>query len=101
MTGQHMQVEARANIVTLGAILVTAGISWGVMTAGLGQVQEQVKTQQDNAITTDQRNRETLAAHEARIRGLENNGARQDERLLLILDSVRKIEAKLERGNEQ
>lgn len=71
------------------------------MSAGLGQVQEQVKTQQDAAITTEQRVRETLAGHEARIRSIENNSARQDERLLLILDSVRKIEANLERGPAQ
>lgn len=39
-----------------------------------------------------------IAQLSERVRVMENSSARQDERLLLILDSVRKIEAKLERG---
>lgn len=42
----------------------------------------------------------SLSAHETRIRATENSTARQDERLLLILDTVRKIEARLERQDE-
>lgn len=37
-----------------------------------------------------------LSSHEARIRAVEQMSARQDERLTLILDSLRKIEAKIE-----
>lgn len=39
----------------------------------------------------------TAAAHEARIRAMETTAARQDERMVLILDSLRKIESRLER----
>jgi len=39
----------------------------------------------------------TAAANEARIRALETAAARQDERMVLILDSLRKIESRLER----
>ena len=92
-----MQIEARANIITLGAILVTAGVSWGVMSGGLSQVREQVRMQQNSVSANEQRVRETLAGHEARIRTIEQSSARQDERLTLILDSVRKIETQLEK----
>lgn len=56
------------------------------MSRGLQEVQDDVSSQ-----------KEALAGHEARIRMIETSSARQDERLLLILDTVRKIEAKLER----
>lgn len=92
----NMQVEARANIVTLGAILVTAGISWGVVSGGLGSVKEELKSQKDASAVSEQRMREQLIGHEARIRAIEQSSARQDERLLLILDSVKKIEVKLD-----
>lgn len=51
----------------------------------------------DNAEKQVLTNQTSLAGHESRIRSIEQSSARQDERLLLILDSVRKIEAKLER----
>lgn len=41
----------------------------------------------------------TSAAHETRIRGVEQMSARQDERLVLILDALRKIEARMDSQN--
>lgn len=41
-----------------------------------------------------------VAALAERVRLMETTSARQDERLLLILDTVRKIETKLDRAEE-
>lgn len=51
----------------------------------------------DNAEKQVMTNQTALSGHENRIRSIEQASARQEERLLLILESVRKIESKLER----
>ncbi|MBT0780588.1 hypothetical protein E3U25_06520 (plasmid) [Paracoccus versutus] len=57
---------------------------------------------QDQKIATHEtrisENSANIAQISERVRTLEINAGRADERLLLILDSVRKIEAKLERS---
>ena len=73
------------NIIVLATMLVSVAINWGHLTGRQNATAAEVAA-----------NKAALAAHEARIRAIENSSARHDERLLLILDSVRKIEAKLE-----
>lgn len=79
------------NRISLGNILVAAGMVVSI-SVGWGHL-----TSRQNSTTAEvAANKAAIAAHEARIRAIENSSARHDERLLLILDSVRKIEAKLE-----
>lgn len=94
----NMQIEARVNIITLTTILVATGISWGTIKAQMSNLAEKIADQETSAVASEIRHRDTQAGHEARIRTIEQSSARQDERLLLILDSVRKIEAKLDQS---
>ncbi len=91
------QIDKR---ITLGSIFATAASLVGLLATlfmgvfwigGQGQtIGEHSKKIESNAAGIVQLGE--------RVRSIETNSARQDERLLLILDSVRKIEAKLERG---
>ncbi len=74
------------NILVAGGMIVSVAVAWGNLSGRSDALAQELAKQ---AATT--------ASHEARIRAMETTTARQDERLLLILDSVRKIEAKLER----
>lgn len=81
------------NVLSLLGTLLAAGsiiVTIAVWTGRQGQRLDAV----ESAILET---RTTVSGQEARIRAIETNSARQDERLLLILDTVRKIEAKLER----
>lgn len=96
MTGS--QIDKR---ITLGSMISTAASVLGMLVilftgvfwiGGQGQtINEHTKKIEANATGIVQLGE--------RVRSIETNSARQDERLLLILDSVRKIEAKLERDN--
>lgn len=80
------------NRVSLGNILVAAGmvasvaVAWGNLSGRADTMASDIAVQ-----------KASVAANEARIRALENATARQDERLILILDAVRKIETQLDR----
>ncbi|VDS07939.1 hypothetical protein PARHAE_01119 [Paracoccus haematequi] len=90
------EIEKRITTGNIWSIIGTIG-STLVIIAGLfvwgGRQSQRLDTLQAN----DAVMQTTLVTHETRIRAIETSSARQDERLLLILDSVRKIEAKLER----
>lgn len=81
------------NRVSLGNVLVAAGmiasiaVAWGNISGRADTMASDIATQ-----------KASISANEARIRSLENAAARQDERLILILDAVRKIEAQLDRS---
>ena len=80
-------ISTAASVLGMLVILFT-GVFW---IGGQGQtINEHTKKIEANAASIVQLGE--------RVRSIENNSARQDERLLLILDSVRKIEAKLERA---
>jgi hypothetical protein len=86
MTGPQID-----NRVSLGNLLVVAGmiVSVAVAWGNLSSRSEAMKTQ-------IAQNKAEISASEARLRDVENSAARQDERLILILDAVRKIETKIE-----
>lgn len=80
------------NRISLGNILVGIGmivsiaVAWGTLSG-----------RADTLATDLSKLASEAASHEARIRAIETTSARQDERMVLILDSLRKIEARLER----
>lgn len=90
------EIEKRITTGNIWSIIGTIGstlvIIAGLFVWGGRQSQRLDMLQANDAVTQT-----TLVTHETRIRAIETSSARQDERLLLILDSVRKIEAKLER----
>lgn len=74
------------NAVNLGALVAAVALAWGVMSERSEATQQKV------------RNAETTAAQlETRVRTLENNQARADERLTSILQVLGRIEARLEK----
>jgi len=73
------------NILVAGGMIVSVALAWG----NLAGRAETLGSQQAQS-------RASIAANEARIRALENAAARQDERMILILDSLRKIEGRIE-----
>lgn len=87
------------NRITLGNVLSLMGTI--AMFGGLlvsiavwsGRQDQRIEAAEKMAVET----RTTLAGHESRLRQIEQSSARQDERLTLILDTVREIKGKLER----
>ena len=88
------------NRVTLGNILTLIGtiISAGVILVSIamwsGRQSQRIEANERAVLE----NRTSIAGQESRIRAIETSLARQDERLLLILDTVREIKAKLEKN---
>lgn len=93
-----MQIENRVsigNIISLVATLLTGvGMAAGLFLWG-GRIGQQVTGHGRDLLQVQT----TIAGHDSRIRAMEQSAARQDERLILILDSLRKIENRLERGS--
>ncbi|REF69966.1 hypothetical protein [Paracoccus versutus] len=75
------------NLLLAGSMLVAVAVAWGNLSGRAADMASDI-----TAVTAQS------AANEARIRALETTAARQDERMVLILDSLRKIESRLERG---
>lgn len=74
------------NILVAGGMIVSISVAWGTLNGRAETLAAELSKQ---AAAT--------ASHEARIRAMETTTARQDERLVLILDGLRKIESRLER----
>ncbi|WP_273687385.1 hypothetical protein [Ketogulonicigenium vulgare] len=73
------------NILVMVAMLGSLGVGWGVLNSS-----------STNLAIRHTELSATVAAQESRIRSLEMTSARVDERMILILDSLRKIEGRLE-----
>ena len=73
------------NILVVVGMVVGGATAWGHLN---GRADSMSAKLSDHAAT--------LSAHEARIRATETTAARQDERMILILDSLRKIESRLD-----
>lgn len=85
--------------ITLGSIISTGASLFGmavVLFTGVLWIGGQRQVIADHS-TRIEANSTNIVALSERVRAIETSSARQDERLLLILDTVRKIEAKLER----
>lgn len=78
------------NILVVLGMVVGGATAWGHLN---GRADSMTAKLADHAAS--------LSAHEARIRAMETTTARQDERMVLILDSLRKIEARLDAGMNQ
>ncbi len=74
------------NLLLAGSMLVAVAVAWGNLSGRAETMSSKI-----TEVTA------SAAANEARIRALETATARQDERMVLILDSLRKIESRLER----
>lgn len=82
------------NVISFGTTIITGvGLAATLFIWG-GRLSERA----DNFDREMLRLRATSEAHETRIRGIEQMSARQDERLVLILDALRKIEGRLDLG---
>ncbi len=91
-----MQLDNRislGNVISFGATLLT-GIG---MAAALFVWGGRLSERSDNVGRDIIQVQTSITGHESRIRTIEQSAARQDERLMLILDSLRKIETQLER----
>ncbi|WP_076646491.1 hypothetical protein [Pontibaca methylaminivorans] len=73
------------NILVGGAMLVSFILAWGNISARTARTADEVAN-----------NKSAIAAQESRIRAVEQSTARQDERMVLILESLRKIEKQFE-----
>ena len=74
-------------LVAGGRMIVGIAVAWGNLSGRADTTAESVS-----------KNRADIAAQEARIRAVETSSARQDERMILILDSLRKIESRMDGG---
>lgn len=74
------------HLITVGTLAVSVALAWGDVTSRTENLAERAAGASS-----------ALTAHESRIRAVEQTSARQDERMTLILDGIRKIETKLER----
>lgn len=93
-----MQIDNRVsagNIISLAATLLTSVGMIAALFVWGGRLGERSEGHGRDIIQVQT----TIAGHENRIRSMEQAAARQDERLILILDSLRKIESRLERTN--
>ncbi|MDP0925662.1 hypothetical protein Q0601_00605 [Paracoccus onubensis] len=79
--------------ISTGNLLVGAGTIAGIL-FGWQQLVSTTESLSEKAAEQAK----AISSNEARIRSVEYTTARQDERLILILDSLRKIEAKIDRG---
>ena len=82
------------NLLSIAATILTIMSMVGAMVYWGGRLSQRAENMEREVL----RLQSTAAAHETRIRSVEQMSARQDERLVLILDSLRKIEAKMDRG---
>lgn len=73
------------NLLVAMGMIVSVAVAWGNLSGRADNTSAQVAS-----------NKAAIAANEARVRALETSSARQDERMVLILDSLRKIEGRLE-----
>lgn len=86
MTGLNIDNRISFGNILVVVTMAVGGIgSWAALSASASRTADEVAA-----------TKAAIASHDGRIRAIENSSARQDERLMLILDSVRKIEAKLE-----
>lgn len=83
------------NIISIVGTVLTAMSMVGAMVYWGGRLSERADSMEREML----RLQSTAAAHETRIRSVEQMSARQDERLVLILDALRKIEARLDNQN--
>lgn len=80
------------NLLSIAATILTIMSMVGAMVYWGGRLSQRAENMEREVL----RLQSTAAAHETRIRSVEQMSARQDERLVLILDSLRKIEAKMD-----
>lgn len=76
------------NLINLAAMGIACAVAWGSMTERSDVTHRGIKELETVQTTTD-----------VRIRALEMNQARADERLASILQIVSRIESRLEKGN--
>lgn len=77
------------NVLVLGGIIVSMSMGWANLSS------------QSSKLTAEVASAAALAhANEARVRALENQAARQDERLSSILASLAKIEKLMEQSQQ-
>jgi septal ring factor EnvC (AmiA/AmiB activator) len=85
------------NIVNLVALIIAVGVSWGVMSERSTASQKQVQALETTLTNMISQKQTEDAKLELRVRNLETNQARADERLSSILQVLGRIEARLER----
>ena len=78
------------NIIQIGVMVIGVGLAWGVMSARSTQTEKDLSLAQS-----------ALTAIEVRVRNLEQSDARNDERLNTILDTLARIDKRLERMERQ
>lgn len=91
------RIEKTISIGNVISIVMTMVTLFGMIAGGLIW-SGSVGAKMDNLALEISRSPKKFEAHEIRIRSLETATARQDERMILILDSLRKIEGRLEAG---
>lgn len=89
-------VESRltfGNILSLAGTLLSAAAILVTVSSWSAKQEQRINGIEKETI----QNRAAVVANEARIRQVETLSARQDERLVLILETVREIKAKVDR----
>ena len=82
------------NILTLIGTIISAGVILVSIAMWSGRQSQRIEANERAVLD----NRTSIAGQESRIRAIETSSARQDERLLLILDTVSEIKTKLEKN---
>lgn len=85
------------NMVNLVALIIAVGVSWGVMSERSSATHKQIQTLETTLNSVVAARQAEDAKLELRVRNLETNQARADERLSSILQILGRIEARLER----
>lgn len=83
-----LEFESRismGNLIVLAFAALALAVTWGGLNHRTDTLSRDVST-----------NKAAIASNESRVRVLEQSMARQDERLILILDGLRKIEKQIE-----
>lgn len=89
MTELKNQISV-GNVLQIGFMVVGIGLAWGAMSAKSAETEKDLASAQV-----------ALNSIEIRVRNLETSDARNDERLNTILDTLGRIDKRLERMERQ
>lgn len=108
MTDVHQKVLpvvdnriSTGNMLTIAVALLSAGIAWGASQSDLRAIQSRIDGIEARVTQATADRATQFAAQETRLRTLEGTTARDGARLDAILQSLARIEARLDRAESR
>lgn len=85
------------NLLTIAVMILSAGIAWGAVQADIEATNARLAALEAQVARAATDRQTALAGHETRLRTVEAGAARDGARLDTILQSLARIEARLDR----